>query len=184
MPKIFELFGYHVEDKSRAADECRKAARCPFMDCDCDGGGNRYLSQVDLKKNAALKKFFPNRVIVASGVCSLQLRDGERPWIVCPRRLLYVGRNGGVHGRHQSYVHSIFLRYAGFKPGTRIGVWPELKIKYKESARGSVRSFDYTFDYVVMPVGKVAAADAAREAGRPWQAVRSLPTRNSRLHVS
>jgi hypothetical protein len=172
MPKIFELFGYHIEDRSQDAEKYRRAARCPFMECDCDGGGNRYLSHVDLRRSDALQELFPGRRTVASGVCSLQLHEGEQPWIVCPRRLLYLGKAGGGPGAHQEHVRSFFMRHAGFEKGTRLGVWPEVKIKFKECVRGALRSFDYTFDYILVPVGRLTAAEAAQATGRPWKEVR------------
>ncbi len=46
MPKLFEIFGYPIDDHSEEAEQNRRAARCPFMNRDCDGGGNRYLSQI------------------------------------------------------------------------------------------------------------------------------------------
>ena len=67
MSKIFELFGYPVADQSPEAIETRKNAQCPFMGADCDGGGNRYLSNVNLKQNTELAAFFEGRSSVPSG---------------------------------------------------------------------------------------------------------------------
>ena len=92
MPKLFEIFGYPISDRSEEAELNRRAARCPFMNRDCDGGGNRYLSQIDLSRNAALKAIFPDHSKVAAGVCSIQVKPDTAPWIVCPRRLLVLGR--------------------------------------------------------------------------------------------
>lgn len=54
MSQIFEVFGYPVDDHSDEAQECRKAAWCPFSNCECDGGGNRYnkSSSLSAKINA------------------------------------------------------------------------------------------------------------------------------------
>ncbi len=82
MPKIFEIFGYPIDDLSEEAEQNRRAAHCPFMNRDCDGGGNRYLSQIDLSRNAVLKAIFPNRSKVAAGVCSIQVKADTAPWIV------------------------------------------------------------------------------------------------------
>ena len=51
MPKIYEIFGYPVTVQTAEAIDSRQRAHCPFMGGDCDGGGNRYLSQIDLTKN-------------------------------------------------------------------------------------------------------------------------------------
>jgi hypothetical protein len=64
------------------------------MDAECDGGGNRYLSHINLKQNDELAAFFPGRNFVPSGVCSLQLQNDSSPWIVCPRRLFFLAKRG------------------------------------------------------------------------------------------
>jgi hypothetical protein len=49
-----------------------------------------------------------------------------------------------------------------------------VKIKYKERARGQAeKTFNYTFDYIIVPVGRTAAAEAAMAMGRPWEQSRS-----------
>ena len=44
MSKIFELYGYRLDCWNEEATANREKAWCPFMDAECDGGGNRYLS--------------------------------------------------------------------------------------------------------------------------------------------
>src|SRR5579863_4625944 len=93
MPQIFEIFGYPISDDSEAAKRTRREARCPFMGRDCDGGGNRYLSDVNLNEKVDLGGIFVGRTSVRAGVCSIKLLpDADTPWIVCPRRLLTLGR--------------------------------------------------------------------------------------------
>src|SRR5437764_6090465 len=92
MPRIFEIFGYPIDNTSPEATEGRRAARCPFMGRECDGGGNRYSSNVVVQGNEALEAFFGNREKVCADVCSVQLSISASPWIVCPRRLLVLGR--------------------------------------------------------------------------------------------
>ena len=92
MPKIFELFGFPITAQTKEAEEHRRAAKCPFMNCACDGGGNRFASNINLLDNPKLKKYFHNKTNVPSGVCSIQLNENQSPWIVCPRRLLVLGR--------------------------------------------------------------------------------------------
>jgi len=84
MPKIFELFGFPLAVQTKEAIECRKAARCPFMGSECDGGGNRFASDVNLDSHPTLRDYFGKQGVVPSGVCSIQLNDDEPPWIVCP----------------------------------------------------------------------------------------------------
>ena len=156
MPKIFELFGFPTEIQTKEAIECRKMAKCPFMGGECDGGGNRYASQIDLGNNPTLKNFFDNRQYVASGVCSIQLKDGESPWIVCPRRLLVLGREKAVNRANQSDTESQILKLLNYPIGTKLGVWSEVKLMIEEVSDVGEKSFHYTFDYVVVPIGKVA----------------------------
>lgn len=103
MSKIFELFGYRLDDDSKEAQDCRQRAWCPYMNAGCDGGGNRNQSRLDLTGQAELREYFLGASEVHAGVCSLSVRPGE-PWIVCPRRLLALqaeaaspdaGRHGG-----------------------------------------------------------------------------------------
>ena len=117
--------------------ENRARAWCPFMDTECDGGGNRYLSALDLRKNPHLRKFFPGKQIVQSGVCSLRLRDNEQPWIVCPRRLLSF--RGQTPSAYQVHVLNQLAKYAELTSGKIYRTWSEVKMKIKmtNADRGS-----------------------------------------------
>jgi hypothetical protein len=81
MPRLFEVFGYPVDDTSPQATAGRRAARCPFLGRACDGGGNRYSSSVNVNDNALLKAFFDNHEKVCVGVLSLMRPciGGHRP---------------------------------------------------------------------------------------------------------
>lgn len=128
------------------------------MGRECDGGGNRYSSQIDLadlRYSEELKSYFEGRDTVPAGVCSIQPRTGERPWIVCPRRLLVLGREGMGRRAHQDFAESLLLRHSGFPSGTRLGVWSEVKLRHATGAGRARKSFDYTFDYVLMPTRSV-----------------------------
>jgi len=159
MSKLFEVFGYPIDDNSKKAQQCRASAWCPFMDCECDGGGNRYLSHIELSKNTELKSFFPGHKIIPSGVCSLQLQQDELPWIICPKRLLVLGR-----GHHQNFVESLLLQKSGYTRGQTIGVWPEVKVKYKQHGK----TFDYTFDYILMPLERVKYDEIENITNKKW----------------
>jgi hypothetical protein len=88
MGAIFEVFGFPVGDDQPEAEEVRRSAWCPFMAQECDGGGNRHLSNVDLKVDPELRDFFDGLDEVPAGICSLRPTPASEPWIVCPRRLL------------------------------------------------------------------------------------------------
>lgn len=170
MSQIFELFGYPVDDQSPEAVKTRKDAQCPFMGADCDGGGNRYLSDVNLEQNAELAAFFEGHHSVPSGVCSLQLRPDTPSWIVCPRRLFFLAKSGTGQRVNQRFSEQLLLKYAGYASGTRLGVWSELRVTY----RSIKKSFQYTFDYILMPIASLDQSQIEEQTGVDWAATRRL----------
>lgn len=168
MPKIYELFGYPINDRSSKVTESRKKAFCPFISDRCDGGGNRFMSEIDLRNHIELKQLFPNMDSVPSGVCSIQVSNDTSPWIICPRRLLYMGRKANntiLKGETQN----LLLEKCGFPKGTEIGIWAETKVKYINDDEEDKSAFDYTFDYVLMPIGKVTKEQAIIDSGIEWK---------------
>ena len=168
MSKIFELLGFPADDNSPHVVESRKKALCPFTSGICDGGGNRFQSQIDLARNKDLKKIFSNLTQVPSGVCSIQLSEDTPPWIICPRRLLYMGGKANenvLRGKTQLKL----LEKCNFPKGTEIGIWAETKVKYtNEKEEDDSSAFDYTFDYVLMPLGRVSQFQAVAATGLDW----------------
>jgi len=153
--RIYELFGYLATDRTAEATTHRKECRCPFSGAECDGGGNRYQSFLNLKRtrDRELVTFFNGRTDnIPAGVCSLLTSD--RVWIVCPRRL-FVLDQGGEHTAHEDFCEEILRRYAPSALRQKAGVWSEVKMKYTEDgqdeAEDNEKSFDYTFDYIVCP---------------------------------
>ena len=69
MPQIFELLGYPASDNSEKVVQSRKKAFCPFMNATCDGGGNRFMSELLLKEHPELQMFFNSMETVPSGIC-------------------------------------------------------------------------------------------------------------------
>jgi len=187
MSKIFELFGYPISDTSLEAQDNRRKALCPFMGKECDGGGNRPQSAVSVSKNDELGKFFGERSSVHSGICSLSLSNDSRPWIVCPRRLLSLNCNPHRQSLYQQELHSALLKTLNYKSSTLLGIWPEVGLKYmrskdntailvevepdaevdedEEGMNSTGKSFDYRFDYIIMPIGKINLVDAANSMG-------------------
>jgi hypothetical protein len=174
VPKLFEIFGYPIDDRLDEAQQNRMAARCPFMGCDCDGGGNRYLSQIDLSRNPALKEMFPNRTKLAAGVCSIQVKNNSAPWIVCPRRLLVLGRERAGERTHQINAEIATLRLLGYPSGTRLGIWPEVKLKFISVINEVQMSFDYTFDYLLMPISSVSQSEIVSTTNLRWSKLQKL----------
>jgi len=177
MSKIFELYGYRLDSWNKAAAENRARAWCPFMDAECDGGGNRYLSALDLRKNSKLRKYFPGKDIVQSGVCSLRIRDGEQPWIVCPRRLLAL--RAQTHSKYQEHVRSELAKYAELEPGRVYRAWSEVKMKIETTNDDDEsKSFDYTFDYILAGSGRKRLSEAAELIGRKERAALTMAQDN------
>src|SRR5260370_2717671 len=178
MPQIFEIFSYPIADHSDAANGSRRQAKCAFMRRDCDGGGNRYLSDVDLRNKPELRRLFPGRDKVRAGVCSIKLGSAGVPWIVCPRRLLALNRSADAAATYQENSERKLLSLTGYKRGTRVGVWSEVKLKYKESSASSKKRFDYTFDYLLVPLGRVKAAALEFIIGKPFNKIRPRLIKN------
>ena len=160
MSKIFELFGYRLDCWNEAANQNRSKAWCPFMDSECDGGGNRYLSALDISKSPRLKNFFPGKEIVQSGICSLLLRKGEQPWIVCPRRLLSLKADNQT--QYQANIRKQLAEYAQLEVGKTYRAWSEVKMKIETTNdEDDAKFFDYSFDYIVTGVGRKKVSDVA-----------------------
>jgi hypothetical protein len=171
MPKIYELFGYPVDDQSLPVVESRRNAICPFMQTTCDGGGNRFMSEIDLESHKELKEFFTGLSRVSSGICSIQLTESSQPWIICPRRLFYMGKKADDNIL-KGFVQSKILGKADFSKGLNLGIWSELKIRYSDDEESA--AFDYTFDYVIMPLGRVQSTQAVKDSGLEWNSLQKI----------
>ncbi len=142
------------------------------MGSSCDGGGNRYLSNVILADHPDLGSYFGSTDSIPSGVCSILVGDDRPPWIVCPRRLMALGNHSSNAVAHQRQARKFLIHHAGFDAGS-IGVWPELKLKYSEGTGRDAKSFDYTFDYILMPVQRVPLQEAVSEVAMQPDELRS-----------
>ena len=174
---IFELYGYPVDTWNEDAQNNLSLCRCPFMNSECDGGGNRFSSGISLSRNHPLKKYFKRKSKVQVGVCSLQLNPGEQPWIVCPRRLLNYRTD--CDSALQVSIKKKLCEKSGLTAGTRYNVWSEVKMKCLVDSADGDGVFDYTFDYVIagrqrLPIEEIAqsigstkeeASSALRKAG-------------------
>ncbi|MBR2518626.1 MAG: hypothetical protein IKE46_02390 [Selenomonadaceae bacterium] len=177
MSKIYELFGYPVTAKNSSVKEFRRRAFCPFMSATCDGGGNRFQSEINLSDHPELQNFFSGMEKVSAGICSIQIRDDTPPWIICPRRLFYMGKNATPE-IFRGETQTALLNKCNFPKGAQIGVWSELKIKYSRGEENPV-TFDYTFDYVLMPLATVTARQAAEFSNIPWSQLKRVLAENN-----
>jgi hypothetical protein len=165
--QIFELFGFRVDNKSKAAQYYRTNCICPFTNNLCDGGGNRYqsfLSRSDVDKHVLNEYFAKELTIVPPGVCSLEVKDTK--WIVCPRRIFSFSKTSQKN-YHTSFVASLLKKYCVLEPSKPIGIWSEVKVKYSEGSEGvdgeedDLKSFDYTFDYLIATLGSKKISEIA-----------------------
>lgn len=65
-----------------------------------------------------------------------------------------------------------------YERGTRLGVWSEVKLTYREDIDGARKRFDYTFDYILVPVGRISAIDLEAQLGQPFRILRPRLVRN------
>ena len=148
MPTIAEIYCKPIQNMS--LDERLTAAQsqiCLLTGKPCDGGGNRYASDLDISKCTSLVGKITSPKICSS-ICSIQVGSSPanfRNWIVCPRRLLCYNNNSQKDPQFE--LKKLILRYAGLE-GKSIAIWKEVKLKYSEKDL----TVDYTFDYVISQV--------------------------------
>lgn len=151
MPKFYEIYG---QDPTTYVRENNVSyAKCPFIDSECDGGGNRHQTKVRIDSGSPLRSFYSetiNKIIPA--VCSIEYGNGnsEENWVVCPRRLLGFKNDtqskplvNNALKEHEKQA----LRAVGLVPGIEYGVWPEVYLQYKDDGV----SINYHFDFVIAP---------------------------------
>lgn len=177
MSKIFELYGFRLDCWNDTAENNMRRVWCPFMNAECDGGGNRYLSAINLKTNAKLRVKIKGKDIIQTGVCSLQIHENEQPWIVCPRRLLSL--KSGNLSEYQSCVRKKLSEYSELDKTKIYKVWSEVKIKTEVSNDDDeMKTFDYTFDYVLSAVERKKLADVASLLSLPSDIVKKTAEKN------
>jgi hypothetical protein len=177
MSKIFELYGYRLACWNEAAENNLKRVWCPFMDGECDGGGNRYLSAINIKSNAKLRAKIKGKDVIQAGVCALQIHENEQPWIVCPRRLLSL-KNGNL-SEYQSHIRKNLSVYSELDKTKTYKAWPEVKIKMEVSTDDDeMKSFDYTFDYVISATERKKIADIASLFSFPPEIIKKTAEKN------
>ena len=139
MPRIAEIYCEGTLNNQNLIGLV-KSQHCRIRDAKCDGGGNRYSSNIDVP-SSQFSGIVTEREICSS-VCSINVTE-EKNWIVCPRRLFYLG---GVSGKNdpQNSLKNFVKNKSGL--AGQVAWWKEVKFKSFDN-RGN--SFDYTFDYVL-----------------------------------
>jgi len=136
----------------------------------CDGGGNRYQTEIKLTDSEPLRKFFNADVNeVVPGICSITAGDDK--WVVCPRRL-FAARSD-VEGAPTSnyalreYEKEVLLN-AGVPKGVRIGIWSEVTLKH----RIADAEINYHFDYIAAPLVETSLTKAISSYELPLSSVK------------
>jgi len=178
MSKIFELYGHRLDSWGIDAEDNLKKAGCPFMNAECDGGGNRYLSAIDLTTKPELQLKIPGKDVIQCGVCSLQMREGYQPWIVCPRRLLSA-KHGNLSD-YQSSVRNKISQLSDMQENLDYIIWSEVKMKTEVTTEDDeAKYFDYTFDYVISGTSRMRLEDAAAIVHLSESETRKLAVKNN-----
>ena len=160
MSKIFELYGYRLDRWNDEAARNSKRAHCPFMDAECDGGGNRYSSALNAKSSPRLANYFTGKSVAQAGICSIRLNEHDQPWVVCPRRLLSLR---GEKSARQTLARRQLIDCSRLVRGKRYRAWSEVRMKIgTQTDDGADKSFDYTFDYIIAGAAPKKLSDAAK----------------------
>jgi hypothetical protein len=151
--RIAELYGLSPDVFEDDATRLVGVRLCPFRKTTCDVSANRNrVANLDFNHKGvrddapAVEKVYGNEPLPL-GVCSCWVRrqneSVERPWILCPKRLLALEPPRPV-------IPKEVRRLVEIKNGREVGVWRELKFRRKEGDTPSGRFFEYTFDYLLM----------------------------------
>jgi len=102
------------------------------------------MASVNLEQDHVLRGAFDKGIgdVAHCGICSITTKKHPSPWIICPRRILYLGGQPA----NQGDVFRRVFNLAGYRSGSMVAVWPEVSVR-AESADG--KKFQYAFDYIV-----------------------------------
>ena len=151
--RVAELYGLSPEIFANPDTRLTGVRLCPFRNTICDVSSNRnrvasldYKHEGVRKDASAIKEIYGSKPLPL-GICSCWVRrqneSVERPWILCPKRLLALEPPCPVIPKEVRQLIEI-------KEGREVGVWRELKIRRRESEADSGRFFEYTFDFLLM----------------------------------
>jgi len=151
--RIAELYGLSPEVFANADTRLAGVRLCPFRKTVCDVSSNRNrVANLDYEFKGVRDDASPLQLAYGTealplGVCSCWVRrqneSVERPWILCPKRLLALEPPTPVIPKEVRQLIEI-------PNGHEVGVWRELKFRRREDDARSGRFFEYTFDYLLM----------------------------------
>ncbi|MFZ0818658.1 MAG: hypothetical protein WAM91_01200 [Candidatus Acidiferrales bacterium] len=155
--RIAELYGLSPEIFSNTNTRLAGVRLCPFRNTVCDVSSNRNrVASLDynykgVRNDAPSIRKTYGTVPLPLGVCSCWVRrqneSVERPWILCPKRLLALEPPRPVIPKEVRQLIEI-------PNGREVGVWRELKFRRRENDAQVGRFFEYTFDFLLMELGK------------------------------
>lgn len=150
--RVAELYGLSPEVFQSPETRLIGVGLCPFRQTKCDVSANRNrVATLNYNYDGVSADAEALRAIYGEGlplgICSCWARRRneafERPWILCPKRLLAFEPPHPV-------IPTEVRELIQIENGRRVGVWPELKFWVNENDQPSCRFFEYTFDYLLM----------------------------------
>lgn len=197
MAKIAELFGQRCIVPHDSPPRAFLDRYCPFTKRTCDVTANRSdraelnlhqssVSEADRLNLEAQYGVAP----IPLGICSImttrQNEESGRPWIVCPKRLMELKANPPT-------LPEEVRRLIPIAAGTKVRCWWEFKFRSRasidpdaaldeamatengegEGALAAIqapanRFFEYTFDYIIIPVEQTEDAAHPTLIGPPY----------------
>lgn len=158
--RIAELYGLSPEVFANEATRLAGVRLCPFRKTVCDVSSNRNrVANLDfnykgVRNDASTIGKAYGKEPLPLGVCSCWVRrqneSADRPWILCPKRLLALEPPLPVIPKEVRHLIEI-------RKGREVGVWRELKFRRRENDAPSGRFFEYTFDFLLMELNSSGA---------------------------
>jgi hypothetical protein len=158
--RVAELYGLAPEVFANPDTRHAGIRLCPFRKTICDVSSNRNrvaslnYKHEGVRNDAAAIQIAYGKKPLPLGICSCWVKRQneavERPWILCPKRLLALEPPCPV-------IPSEVRQLIEIPNGRDVGVWRELKFRRRESDTPSGRFFEYTFDYLLMELGSSGA---------------------------
>jgi len=176
LARIAELFGHRVEELAfELPPENLISRHCPFTDKICDVSANRgdrayfdrMSSCVNDEDRLLLEQHYRSHDIPL-GICTVSTQrryeTTSKPWIICPKRMMELRAMPPV-------ILPEVKNLIPIAPGTDVRCWWEFKFASNERSEedeASGRFFEFTFDYILMPVDWSDGGDHPRLVGPPY----------------